>query len=201
MLLQSSESLAAVELSWSSVCTQAGAVRNADFTAFCGLVTPNPAALKRSGNGPISSHFCSADRQFRFPDTYGGQRTPTAQWTATASGCAIVAEHADPPYVQSVTVGTIKDMGIKDANNMGAAMAGAAYETITAHLKNTGLAPEFFDLILTGDLGDVGAIHVPAGKRLIKPQARIAAQDQQKLVIRLHWHRGHGHAPHDHAKR
>lgn len=103
-----------------------------------------------------SSHFCSAERQFRFPETYGGQRTPTAQWTATASGCAVVSEHADPPYVQSVTIGTIKDMGIKDANNMGAAMAGAAYETITAHLKNTGLTPDFFDLILTGDLGDVG---------------------------------------------
>ncbi|MCM1333685.1 MAG: stage V sporulation protein AD [Bacteroides sp.] len=103
-----------------------------------------------------SSHFCSAERQFRFPETYGGQRTPTAQWTATASGCAVVAPHADPPYIKSVTIGTIKDMGIKDANNMGAAMAGAAYETIVAHFKNTGLAADFFDLILTGDLGEVG---------------------------------------------
>ncbi len=103
-----------------------------------------------------SSHFCSAERQFRFPETYGGQRPPTAQWTATASGCAIVTPHAQPPYVKSVTIGTIKDMGIKDANNMGAAMAGAAYETIRAHLKNTGLSPESFDLILTGDLGEIG---------------------------------------------
>ncbi len=103
-----------------------------------------------------SSHFCSAERQFRFPETYGGQRTPTAQWTATASGCAVVAPHAGPPYVKSVTIGTVKDMGIKDANNMGAAMAGAAYDTIRTHLANTGLEPNFFDLILTGDLGEVG---------------------------------------------
>ena len=63
-----------------------------------------------------SSHFCSAERQFRFPETYGGQRPPTSQWTATASGCAIVGGHADPPYVKAVTIGTIIDMGIKDAN-------------------------------------------------------------------------------------
>lgn len=70
-----------------------------------------------------SSHFCSAERQFRFPETYGGQRTPTAQWTATASGCAIVGKHSSPPYIKAVTFGKIQDLGIKDANNMGAAMA------------------------------------------------------------------------------
>ncbi len=70
-----------------------------------------------------SSHFCSAERQFRFPETYGGQRTPTAQWTATASGCVIVGKHNKPPYIKAVTFGKIKDLGIKDANNMGAAMA------------------------------------------------------------------------------
>ena len=103
-----------------------------------------------------SSHFCSAERQFRFPETYGGQRTPTAQWTATASGCAIVGMHSDPPYIKAITVGTIVDMGIKDANNMGAAMAPAAYDTIKTHLSVTGASPEDFDLILTGDLGFVG---------------------------------------------
>lgn len=70
-----------------------------------------------------SSHFCSAERQFRFPETYGGQRTPTAQWTATASGCVILGQHSKPPYIKAVTFGKIKDLGIKDANNMGAAMA------------------------------------------------------------------------------
>ena len=103
-----------------------------------------------------SSHFCSAERQFRFPETYGGQRPPSAQWTATASGCIVVEQHSAPPYVKSVTIGTIKDMGIKDANNMGAAMAPAAYATIKTHFENTGLAPDDFDLILTGDLGEVG---------------------------------------------
>ncbi|MBR5089862.1 MAG: stage V sporulation protein AD [Ruminiclostridium sp.] len=104
-----------------------------------------------------SSHFCSAERQFRFPETYGGQRTPTAQWTATASGCAIVGQHADQPYIRSVTVGTIIDMGIKDANNMGAAMAPAAYDTIKTHFANTGTTVADYDLILTGDLGYVGS--------------------------------------------
>ncbi len=103
-----------------------------------------------------SSHFCSAERQFRFPETYGGQRTPTAQWTATASGCAIVGKHNKPPYVKAVTVGKVTDLGIKDANNMGAAMAPAAYETIKSHLKTRKLSVNDFDLILTGDLGFVG---------------------------------------------
>lgn len=104
-----------------------------------------------------SSHFCSAERQFRFPETYGGQRTPTAQWTATASGCAIVGKHDKPPYIKAVTVGKITDLGIKDANNMGAAMAPAAYETISTHFKIRKLRPKDFDLILTGDLGFVGS--------------------------------------------
>ena len=104
-----------------------------------------------------SSHFCSAERQYRFPETYGGQRPPTAQWTATASGCAILGEHSEPPYVKAVTVGKIIDLGIKDANNMGAAMAPAAYETIKTHFEVMGTSPEDYDLILTGDLASVGS--------------------------------------------
>ena len=104
-----------------------------------------------------SSHFCSAERQFRFPETYGGQRTPTAQWTATASGCAVVGRHMDPPYIRAVTIGKIADLGIKDANNMGAAMAPAAYETISTHLRTRKLTINDFDMILTGDLGFVGS--------------------------------------------
>ena len=104
-----------------------------------------------------SSHFCSAERQFRLPVNYGGQRTPTAQWTATAAGCAIVSPHVNPPYVKAVTIGKIKDMGITDANNMGAAMATAAYDTISRHLANTSQSIDSFDLILTGDLGRVGS--------------------------------------------
>ena len=104
-----------------------------------------------------SSHFCSAERQFRFPETYGGQRPPTAQWTATASGCAVVGAHSEAPFIKTVTIGTIIDMGIKDANNMGAAMAPAAFDTLKTHFANTGTKPEDYDLILTGDLGYVGS--------------------------------------------
>ncbi len=104
-----------------------------------------------------SSHFCSAERQFRFPINYGGVRTPTAQWTATASGCCIVGCAEQPPFVRKITVGKIVDMGVKDANNMGSAMAGAAYDSITRHLRNTGKAVTDFDAIYTGDLGQVGS--------------------------------------------
>lgn len=115
-----------------------------------GGMAVNAAAL-------TSSHFCSAERQFRLPVNYGGQRTPTAQWTATAAGCAVVSPHVEPPYVKFVTIGKIKDMGITDANNMGAAMATAAYDTISRHLANTNQSIDSFDLILTGDLGRVGS--------------------------------------------
>ena len=103
-----------------------------------------------------SSHFCSAERQYRTPLEYGSQRTPTAQWTATASGCTILSTVGDGPYVTHATCGKIVDKGIKDANNMGAAMAPAAYETIKAHLQDTHRKPSDYDLIVTGDLGQLG---------------------------------------------
>ena len=103
-----------------------------------------------------SSHFCSAERQYRTPLEYGGQRTPTAQWTVTGSGCIILSREGPGPYITHVTTGKIVDKGIKDANNMGAAMAPAAYDTIRAHLRDTGRKPSFYDLIVTGDLGKLG---------------------------------------------
>ena len=103
------------------------------------------------------SHFCSAERQFRFPLNYGGVRTPTAQWTATAAGAAIVSSVPKAPYIRAATIGKIQDMGIKDLNNMGAAMAGAAYDTISRHFRHMGTHPESYDLIITGDLGQVGS--------------------------------------------
>ncbi|MCM1578597.1 MAG: stage V sporulation protein AD [Ruminococcus sp.] len=104
-----------------------------------------------------SSHFCSAERQFRFPLSYGGVRTPTAQWTCTASGaCVIQPGGMDGPHIKAATVGKIVDMGVTDANNMGAAMAPAAAYVIKTHLEDRGLTPDDFDLILTGDLGRVG---------------------------------------------
>ncbi len=103
-----------------------------------------------------SSHFCTAERQYRMPLEYGGQRTPTAQWTATASGAVILARNGPGPYITHVTVGKIVDRGIKDANNMGAAMAPAAYDTLKTHFADTGRSSEFYDLIVTGDLGRLG---------------------------------------------
>lgn len=104
-----------------------------------------------------SSHFCTAERQYRMPLDYGGQRTPTSQWTATASGALLVERGQKPPYVRAVTVGRMEDKGIKDANNMGAAMAPAAYSTIKRFFEDTGTEPGQFDRIVTGDLGSVGS--------------------------------------------
>ncbi len=104
-----------------------------------------------------SSHFCSAERQFRNPLEYGGQRTPSAQWTVTGSGCAILAKNGTGPKITHVTTGKIVDMGINDVNNMGAAMAPAAIDTLSAHFSDTGFKPNDYDLILTGDLGIIGS--------------------------------------------
>ena len=103
-----------------------------------------------------SSHFASSERQYRFPLGYGGQRTPTSQWTVTGSGAALVCSEGIGPRIESCTIGTVTDLGIKDANNMGAAMAPAAFETIHAHFQDLNCGPEDFDLIVTGDLGQLG---------------------------------------------
>ena len=103
-----------------------------------------------------SSHFCTAERQYRMPVPYGSQRTPTAQWTATAAGCSILSNKGDGPRITLVTCGKIVDKGIKDANNMGAAMAPAAYDTLRAFFTETDTAPEDYDRIITGDLGELG---------------------------------------------
>ncbi len=104
----------------------------------------------------VSSHFCTAERQYRTPLEYGSQRTPTAQWTVTGSGAVILSREACGPAITHVTVGKVVDKGVTDTNNMGAAMAPAAYDTISAHLRDTGREPDFYDLIVTGDLGRVG---------------------------------------------
>lgn len=104
-----------------------------------------------------SSHFCSAERQFRFPLQYGGQRTPTAQRTVTGSGAAILSRCGAAPYILHCTPGKIVDKGVTDINNMGAAMAPAAADTLIRFFCDTSLSPDSFDLILTGDLGVTGA--------------------------------------------
>lgn len=103
-----------------------------------------------------SSHFASAERQYRFPLGYGGQRTPTAQWTVTGSGAALVCSKGNGPRITACTIGTVTDLGIKDANNMGPAMAPAALSTIRAHFNDLKLSADDYDLIITGDLGQLG---------------------------------------------
>jgi len=104
-----------------------------------------------------SSHFCSAERQFRLPLEYGGQRPPTAQWTVTGSAAAVLTAAGPGPYVTHVTPGRLVDAGVRDAANMGAAMAPAAYDTLSAHFEDLNITPSYYDLIVTGDLGAVGA--------------------------------------------
>lgn len=103
-----------------------------------------------------SSHFCTAERQYRMPVPYGNQRSPTAQWTATAAGCTLLSAQGPGPYITHVTCGKIVDQGITDPNNMGAAMAPAAYDTLRAYFADTHTSPADHDAIFTGDLGELG---------------------------------------------
>ena len=103
-----------------------------------------------------SSHFASSERQFRFPLDHGGQRTPTAQWTVTGSGAVLLDSKGNGPRITACTIGTVVDKGIKDANNMGPAMAPAALSTIQAHLDDLKTSLTDFDHIITGDLGKAG---------------------------------------------
>lgn len=105
-----------------------------------------------------SSHFCSAEKQFRQPLEYGGQRSPTAQWTVTGAASAMIASDAtNCPVIERAIIGKIVDKGVTDSANMGAAMAPAAAQTIADFLEDTGTVPDDYDIILTGDLGKVGS--------------------------------------------
>lgn len=117
--------------------------------AVCGGFFDNVVAM-------TSSHFASSERQYRFPLGYGGQRTPTSQWTVTGAGAVLVRQKGQGPRITQCTVGTVTDLGIKDANNMGAAMAPAALSTIRAHFDDFNTGPDDYDLIITGDLGQLG---------------------------------------------
>lgn len=120
------------------------------------------AALLIDGGGMhnvctlTGSHFCTAERQYRFPLEYGSQRPPTSQWTVTGAGSVLLGRAGKGPLITHVTPGRIVDAEIMDANNMGAAMAPAAYDTISAHFRDTGRDLNYYDAVFTGDLGAVG---------------------------------------------
>lgn len=108
-----------------------------------------------------SSHFCTAERQFRLPVEHGNQRPPSAQWTATAAGAVVVSGQTAGGglpriRVAAATIGRVIDAGIKDANQMGAAMAPAAVDTLLNHLEDTGRGIDYYDLVVSGDLGFIG---------------------------------------------
>ena len=103
------------------------------------------------------SHFATAERQYRTPLELGNQRPPVSQWTVTGAGCTILSNTNKGSYISMATFGKVTDYGVTDANNMGAAMAPAASETLAEHFKDTGRCPEDYDLIVTGDLGKLGS--------------------------------------------
>ena len=111
----------------------------------------------RTALAMTSSHFASSERQYRFPLGYGGQRTPTSQWTVTGAGAVLLGGGECGIRITAATIGSIVDRGICDANNMGAAMAPAAFATLRAHFDDLHCAPEDYDVIITGDLGRLGS--------------------------------------------
>lgn len=103
-----------------------------------------------------SSHYCTAERQFRFPLELGNQKPMTAQWTVTGAGSVLIKPNGKGPKIKYLTVGKVIDKGIEDGNNMGAAMAPAAIDTIYSYFTDTKDDPNSFDIIATGDLGSLG---------------------------------------------
>lgn len=103
------------------------------------------------------SHFSTAERQYRFPLELGNQRPPTSQWTVTGAGSCVLSLEGEGPKISRVTFGKVIDWGVNDVNNMGAAMAPAARDTLLTHFRNTKTTPEDYNLILTGDLGKLGS--------------------------------------------
>lgn len=114
-----------------------------------------------------SSHNATAEKQYRYPTEYGGQKPPYAQWTVTGAGAAVVGKGLVGPKVKYSTIGRVVDMGIKDPFDMGSAMAPAAVDTIAQHFKDTGRSPADYDLIVTGDLAGVG---YPIAKKMLFEQ-------------------------------
>lgn len=140
-----------------------------------------------------ASHNCTVEKQFRYPTEYGSQKPPYAQYTITGAGCSVVSTQGIGPQITYATIGKIMDLDIKDPFNMGTAMAPAAADTISAHMKDTGRTPGYYDLIVTGDLAAVG---LPIAKELLQKEGirmeetdfmdcglMIYDRDKQKYVL------------------
>ena len=119
------------------------------------------------------SHFATAERQYRYPLELGCTRPPQSQWTVTGGGAFVVSDEGDYPKIVGATFGKVVDFGITDANNMGAAMAPAAADTLCSLFDETKTRPEDYDLILTGDLGALGS-------RLVKKLVRDKGYDMER---------------------
>lgn len=125
------------------------------------LTLANAAALVNAGYveyavAACSSHNATAERQFRYPTEYGGQKPPSAQWTVTGAGAAVVGKGGSGPRITHATIGKVIDMGIKDPFDLGSAMAPAAVDTLTKHFQDLNRKPQDYDLIVTGDLAAIG---------------------------------------------
>ncbi len=137
--------------------------------ALAALIVNSKAA--ENALAAASSHNVAAEKQFRYPTEYGSQKPPTAQWTVTGAGAALVSQKGEGPRVTSATIGRVIDMGLSDPFNMGAAMAPAAVDTIQTHLRDLNRDPNYYDLIATGDLGSIG--HEITGDLLDKHGIKI----------------------------
>ena len=131
-----------------------------------------------------ASHNAAAERQYRYPTEYGGQKPPTAQWTATGAGCALIGKNNQGPFITSATIGKVVDMGLTDPFNMGGAMAPAAVDTIIRHLHDRNLDASYYDLIVTGDLGRIG--HEASFDLLIEQQVPIEKEQYVDCGIMLY---------------
>lgn len=135
----------------------------------------------------VSSHNCTAEKQYRYPTEYGGQKPDTAQWTVTGAGAALIGidEKQLNPRIRYATVGRVVDLGIKDPFDMGSAMAPAAAQTIVTHFQDTGRNPDDYDLIVTGDLASVGH---PICKELIEKQGYQMGENFQDCGMMIYHH-------------
>lgn len=150
-----SSSFAARDLNLPFIGLYSACATMAESLALAAIFIDNN--LARNAIAATCTHFSSAERQYRFPLELGNQRPPTAQWTITGGGASVISSLPSNIKISAVTFGKVVDYGIADVNNMGAAMAPAAADTIEEHLLNRNKKASDYDFIATGDLGKLGS--------------------------------------------